>query len=177
MRFFLATVTFLLIVTAASARADAEPGEAYGGEPKMLPGIYCYDYYLLGNKGYYTSLFSGVYPNATFLDQEDLLYFKGHEPCSTNVISGKADLNLFDSLFVGNNMVDYSTDSTKILPDPSVMFVDEENIDFQKFSSGDTVLYGGVLPFVALPDADLETEDAFFNEESFSLFLYFKTKF
>lgn len=177
MRFFLATVTFLLIITAASVKVGAEPGEAYGGETKLLPGIYCYDYYFLGNKAFDTSLFSGINPNATFLDQEDLLYFEGHEPCSTSVVSGKADLNQFDSLFVGNKMVDYSTDSTKILPNPGVMFVDEENIDFQKFSSGDTILYGGVLPFVALPDTDLETEDSFFNEESFSLFLYFKTKF
>lgn len=177
MRVFLATITFLLVITAAVAKADAEPGEVYVGEPALLPGIYCYDYYFSGKKGFDTSLFSGINPNATFIDESDLLYYKGKERCSTYVVSGKADVNLLNPILDRDNEVDYSTDRTKILPNPGVMFVDEENIDFQQFTSGDTVLYGGVLPFVALPDGDLQTEDSFFNEESFSLFLYFKTKF
>ena len=176
MRVILATVTFLLIITAA-AKADVEPGKAERGESKSLPGVYCYDYYFSGKNGFDMSLFSGINPNATFMDESDLTYTKGKEKCSTYVVSGKADVNLLDPSLDRDSEVDYSTDSTQILPNPGVMFVDEENIDFQKFGSGDTVLYGGVLPFVALPDADLETEDSFFNEESFSLFLYFKTKF
>ena len=111
------------------------------------------------------------------MNPSDLLDYKVKDNCATYVVTEEAYVNQFDPFVAENKEVDYSTDRTKILPDPGVMFVDEENIDFKKFNSGDTILYGGVLPFVALPDADLETEDSFFNEESFSLFLYFKTKF
>ena len=65
-----------------------------------------------------------------------------------------------------------------LLPYPSIEFFEEDQVDYyESFRSRDTIIYGGVLPFVAIPDSDLATEDHFFNEESFSLFLYFKRKF
>ncbi len=176
MRVFFTTIVFLLMFTIYGG-AVGDPIEEFSGDPGLVPGIYCYDYYFLGSKGFDTSLFSGINPNATFMDPSVLLDYKGQDKCTTYVVSEEVDVNQYDPFFDENKEVDYSTDETKILPDPGVMFVDEENIDFKKFSSGDTVLYGGVLPFVALPDGDLESEDSFFNEESFSLFLYFKTKF
>ncbi len=68
-------------------------------------------------------------------------------------------------------------DQISLLPNPEVEFVDEYMIKFDSFKSRDTIFYGGVVPFVALPDGVLANEDSFFNEESFSLFLYFKRKF
>ena len=165
------------MLLSTGANAVVESPKQYGGDPALIPGIYCYDYYFLGNRGLDNTLFPGTNPNATFMNTDDMPYYSGQGECSTYVVSGETDVNPFDPFFDEKKEVDYSTDSTKILPNPGVMFVDEENIDFKEFSSGDTVLYGGVLPFVALPDSDLETEDSFFNEESFSLFLYFKTKF
>ena len=175
MRVFFATAFFLIVTIGGGAIAD--PIEESSDNPGLIPGIYCYEYYFFGNNGFDTFLFSGINPNATFMDKDDLLYYEGREPCSIYVMSGQADMNLFGPFIDRNKEVDYSTDKTKILPNPGIAFVDEDNIDFQKFTSGDTVLYGGVLPFVALPDGDLQTEDSFFNEDSFSLFLYFKTKF
>lgn len=64
-----------------------------------------------------------------------------------------------------------------LLPNPEVEFVDEYMIKFDSFKSRDTIFYGGVVPFVALPDGELANEDNFFNEESLSIFLYFKRKF
>ena len=49
--------------------------------------------------------------------------------------------------------------------------------DFNANKSRNTIFYGGVVPFVAIPDTELSTEDSFFNDESFSFFLYFKRKF
>lgn len=72
----------------------------------------------------------------------------------------------------GQSYVNYS-----LLPNPSVGFVEEGTLDFEEFRSRETIFYGGVVPFVAIPDSDLATQDPFFNEESFSLFLYFKRKF
>ncbi len=176
MRVFLTTLTFLLMFTIYGG-ALGDNIKEHAGDPGLASGIYCYDYYLLTNKGFDTSLFSGINPNASFMNPSDLLDYEVKDNCATYVVAEEADVNQPAPFVEENKEVDYSTDRTKILPDPGVMFVDEENIDFQKFNSGDTILYGGVLPFVALPDADLETEDSFFNEESFSLFLYFKTKF
>jgi len=64
-----------------------------------------------------------------------------------------------------------------LLPNPEVEFVEDFMLEFNSNKSRNTIFYGGVVPFVALPDAELSTEDSFFNDESFSLFLYFKRKF
>jgi len=64
-----------------------------------------------------------------------------------------------------------------LLPDPNVHFVEEYMIKYDNQQSKDTIFYGGVVPFVALPDSELSTNDRFFNDESFSIFLYFKRKF
>jgi hypothetical protein len=64
-----------------------------------------------------------------------------------------------------------------LLPNPEIEFIDEYMVNFDNFRSRDTIIYGGALPFVALPDDELANEDSFFNEESFSVFLYFKRKF
>ncbi len=64
-----------------------------------------------------------------------------------------------------------------LLPDPNVEFVEEYVVKYDGNQSKDTIFYGGVVPFVALPDGELATEDSFFNEESFSVFFYLKRKF
>ena len=64
-----------------------------------------------------------------------------------------------------------------LLPDPNVEFVEEYVVKYDGKQSKDTIFYGGVVPFVALPDGELATEDSFFNEESFSVFFYLKRKF
>ena len=64
-----------------------------------------------------------------------------------------------------------------ILPNPEVEFIEDYMIKFDGHKSKDTIFYGGVVPFVALPDGELTNEDSFFNEESLSIFLYFKRKF
>lgn len=63
-----------------------------------------------------------------------------------------------------------------VLTGPEVSFFEESN-PFDSIGSRQTVFYGGVVPFVAIPDNILDNNDSFFNEESFSFFLYFKTKF
>lgn len=70
-----------------------------------------------------------------------------------------------------------SSDETSLLPDPQIAFIEDGKLNFEQLQSKETIFYGGLVPFVAIHDADLETEDHFFNPESFSLFLYFKKKF
>ena len=177
MRVLFTAIALILIMSSVTGRAAVDSaGELYD-DSGQIAGIYCYDYYFLGNKGFDTRLFSGTNPNATFFDQADLLYYKGQEECGTYVVSGSADMNLLAPFLDEKKEIDYSTDSTQLLPNPVVGFVEEESLEFEQYSSRDTVFYGGILPFVALPDGDLESEDSFFNGDSFSLFLYFKRKF
>ncbi len=63
-----------------------------------------------------------------------------------------------------------------ILPGHQVSFFEDAN-PFDSITARQTIFYGGVVPFVAIPDNILDNEDRFFNGESFSFFLYFKTKF
>jgi hypothetical protein len=66
---------------------------------------------------------------------------------------------------------------TPILLNTRVKFIEEGKLSYEQLQSKETIFYGGLVPFVAVHDADLETDDHFFNPESFSLFLYFKRKF
>ena len=70
-----------------------------------------------------------------------------------------------------------SSGDTPLLPNPQIQFVEEDKVNYDQFQSRNTIFYGGLVPFVAVPDSDLVTEDHFFNPNSFSLFLYFKKKF
>lgn len=70
-----------------------------------------------------------------------------------------------------------SSDETPLLPDSQIAFVEDGKLNYDQFQSREVIFYGGLVPFVAIHDADLETDDHFFNPESFSLFLYFKKKF
>jgi len=164
-------------MVSVSARADGDSSGVVSDFTGQIQGIYCYDYYFLGNKGFDTRLFSGTKTNATFFDEEDLSYYKGQEQCGTYVVTDSAVINLFAPFSDEKKDINYSSDSTKLLPDPRIGFVKEGSLEFEQFKSRDTLLYGGVLPFVALPDSNLETEDSVFNQDSFSLFFYFKTKF
>lgn len=76
-----------------------------------------------------------------------------------------------------NASFDEDDEQISILPNPEVEFIEDYMVKFDGHKSKDTIFYGGVVPFVALPDGELANEDSFFNEESFSLFLYFKRKF
>lgn len=64
-----------------------------------------------------------------------------------------------------------------ILLNPGVKFIEEDKLIYDQLQSKETIFYGGVVPFVAVHDADLETNDHFINPDSVSLFLYFKRKF
>lgn len=70
-----------------------------------------------------------------------------------------------------------SNDETPLLPDSQIAFIEDGKLNYDQFQSREVIFYGGLVPFVAIHDADLETDDHFFNPESFSLFLYFKKKF
>lgn len=72
---------------------------------------------------------------------------------------------------------DENDEQISLLPNPDVDFIEDYMVKFDNQKSRDTIFFGGVVPFVAIPDGEFSTEDSFFNEESFSVFLYLKRKF
>ncbi len=74
-----------------------------------------------------------------------------------------------------STVVNSEGEEVSLLPNPEVEFVDEYVLKFD--GNKDTIFFGGVVPFVAIPDTELANEDSFFNEESFSVFFYLKRKF
>ena len=67
--------------------------------------------------------------------------------------------------------------NASILPDPGVQSVEDYLLDFGRQGGKETIFLGGIVPFVALPDSNLVTNDSFLNQDSVSFFLYFKRKF
>ena len=63
------------------------------------------------------------------------------------------------------------------MPNPNIAFFESRFLKFDNFAQEETTFYAGALPFLALPDANLETDDSVFDADSFSFFLYFKRKF
>ena len=70
-----------------------------------------------------------------------------------------------------------SSNDNPILINPGVKFIDEDKLIYEQLQKKETIFYGGIVPFVAVHDADLQTNDHFLNSDSISLFLYFKRKF
>ena len=97
--------------------------------------------------------------------------------CSADFKVETEAVGTLESTAKSEGTVNEDSEQISLLPNPEVEFVDEYMVKFDSFKSRDTIIYGGVVPFVAIPDSELANEDKFFNEDSFSVFLYFKRKF
>lgn len=72
---------------------------------------------------------------------------------------------------------DGDQEQISLLPNPEVEFIEDYMLKFGDGKPKNTIFFGGVVPFVAVPDGELANEDRFFNEDSFSVFFYLKRKF
>ncbi len=89
---------------------------------------------------------------------------------STGEPEAQASTSESNSLVVNDEREEVS-----LLPNPEVDFVEDYVVKFD--GDKDTIFLGGVVPFVAIPDTELATDDSFFNDDSFSVFFYLKRKF
>jgi len=177
MRVLLIAIALILTMASIAVRAEIDSSGLLYDDSGLNPRIYCYDYYFLDNKGFDTRLFSGNKSNTTFIDDYDISSHEGRKRCGTYMMTDSAHVNMFDPFADKSEKVDYSTEQSDLLPASGIGFIEEGSLGFDQFKSQDTVVYGGILPFVALPDSDLESEDSVINQDSFSLFFYFKKKF
>jgi len=142
-----------------------------------VPEQSCYNYTFLDKD----SVNGTLLEKGTYLENRELedpvFYDSRMNVCRNN---NKVSLSSLSDGY-GQETANASTDSSSgvysLLPNPEIGFVEDGQISYSSFHSGNTLFLGGVVPFVAVPDSILANEDHFFNNESFSFFLYFKRKF
>ena len=166
---------FFLSVAAGSMGLDYDIDSAHAASG-LGPEKYCYNYTFIDNSTLTGSLLHDDLPDET-LDLGDPILYDGSlnlcRPGSTKLLSSLN--NTENSVDNGPNAV--STGDTPVFPNPQIAFIEDGKLTYDALQSRETIFYGGVLPFIALPDTILDNNDHFFNQESFSLFLYFKRKF
>ncbi|MEQ9619956.1 MAG: hypothetical protein RIG61_12390 [Deltaproteobacteria bacterium] len=141
-----------------------------------VPATSCYNYTFIDSGTLRGTLLEQEEMDAARDNWNNISYNEGKNLC---IPEKKLMAALQQSAATGDQSPEYGLSSANysLSPNPAVGFVEDGTLDFEEFRSRETIFYGGLLPFVAIPDSDLATEDHFFNEESFSLFLYFKRKF
>lgn len=145
-----------------------------------LPEQSCYNYTFIDDSSTTGTLLEKERKEASLDNTDSILYDRERNLCKDNNKVLKAGLSKTGSAVSRNEESEQLLTDRSLLPNPEIGFVEEGAInysDYEIFRARDTIFYGGVLPFVAIPDDDLANEDRFFNEDSISLFLYFKKKF
>lgn len=164
-----------LSVAAGSMGIDYDIDSAHAASG-LGPEKYCYNYTFIDKGALTGSLLHDDLPDDTLDLSGSIFYDSAQNLCKPGSITLLSSLNnSVESTDDGPNAV--STDDTPVLPDPRIAFIEDGGPSYESLQSRETIFYGGVLPFVALPDTILDNDDHFFNQESFSLFLYFKQKF
>lgn len=163
---------FLVLGSVAASRSaeNAENPSGFGREQS------CYNYTFIDNNSI----------RGTLLEKEEMDSSPGKpDSVSYDTVSNLckpkktllAEIETSDAPIAEPGDSKVSSDETPLLPDSQITFVEDGKLNYDQFQSREVIFYGGLVPFVAIHDADLETDDHFFNPESFSLFLYFKKKF
>jgi hypothetical protein len=137
----------------------------------------CYDYTFIDSNSIRGTLLEKEEMDSSHLKPDSVSYDSVKNLCKPD---NRPDLAVIEKADTQSSQSDGSgglSDENPLLPDPRVAFVEDEKVNYEQFQSKETIFYGGLVPFVAIHDADLKTEDHFFNTDSFSLFLYFKRKF
>jgi len=172
----LITALVMLFMSAASSRSANNGAENIDNSFGLDAGQSCYNYTFIDSNSI----------RGTLLEKEELDSSPG-KPDSVsydavnNLCKPKSARQLAAIGKAGSGGAE-SDDSggsgdNPILLNPDIKFIEDGKLNYNQLQSKETIFYGGLVPFVAVHDADLETDDHFFNSDSFSLFLYFKRKF
>jgi hypothetical protein len=157
----------------AGTEADSIALDYEQNNPEVIyktgPEAYCYNYTFIDSSEIAATLKPGDEYEAAPRNS-DVLYDNKLNVCKPY---GKT---LISSLGMNTPSGGVISLEEPVLTGPQVSFIKDRN-PFDGLNSRQTVFYGGVVPFVAVPDNILDNNDSFFNQESFSFFLYFKTKF
>jgi len=170
--------SLLITLMSASGSMSADNGVAKSNDLFGLDaGRSCYNYTFIDSRSI----------RGTLLEKEEMDSSPG-KPDSVNYDAVRNVCRPMKALQLGvtdeagplsgqTGDTDVLTTESELLPNPQIAFIEDEKLNYSQFQSKDTIFYGGLLPFVAVHDADLQTNDHFINPQSVSLFLYFKRKF
>jgi hypothetical protein len=136
----------------------------------------CYNYTFIDNNSIRGTLLEKEVMDSSPGKPDDVSYDTARNLCRPNSMRQLAAIEKADAPDSQSGDSE-GLNENPLLPDPNIAFIEEGKLNYDQFQSKETIFYGGLVPFVAIHDADLETDDHFFNPESFSLFLYFKKKF
>ncbi len=137
----------------------------------------CYNYTFIDNSSIRGTLLESEEMDSSPLKPDSVSYDSVKNLCEPDNKLDLAAIEKADSQNIQSDGSGGLSDENPLLPNPQIAFVEDEKMNFEQFQSKETIFYGGLIPFTAIHDADLKTEDHFFNPDSFSLFLYFKRKF
>jgi hypothetical protein len=173
-------VYFILFITFICAAQKAESMDYIFNDVENIfvevPEQSCYNYTFLDKESVNgTLLEKGRYSENRELENP-VFYDSRMNACRNNNRVSLSSLSEGDGQDA-NASTDAPSGDYSLLPNPEIGFVEDGQISYRSFHSRNTLFLGGVVPFVAVPDSDLANEDHFFNNESFSFFLYFKRKF
>lgn len=174
-------VVFILFTTFVFAAQKAESMDYVFNDVENIfvevPEQSCYNYTFLDKD----SVNGTLLEKGKYSDNREpgnpVFYDSKMKVCRNNNKVSLSSLSAGDGRETANTSTDSTLGSYSLLPNPEIGFVEDGQINYSSFHSGNTLFLGGVVPFVAVPDSDLANEDHFFNNESFSFFLYFKHKF
>jgi len=167
---------FIMLMSAASSRSEDNSAENIDSSFGLNADQSCYNYTFIDNKSIRGTLLEKEELDSSPDKPDSVSYDAVENLCRPNNARQLAAIEKANSAGTGFEDQDGLSENP-ILPDPNVKFIEDGKLNYEQLQSKETIFYGGLVPFVAVHDADLETDDHFFNPESVSLFLYFKRKF
>lgn len=172
----LITALVMLVITAASSRSADNGAENVDNPFGLDAAQSCYNYTFIDSNSIRGTLLEKEEMDSLPGKPDSVSYDAVNNLCRSKsarqlAAIGKADSGVAESDDSGD------LGDNPILLNPDIKFIEDGKLNYEQLQSRETIFYGGLVPFVAVHDADLETDDHFFNPESFSLFLYFKRKF
>lgn len=172
----LLTAILIILMSAASSESADNSAENVYGSFGLNAGQSCYNYTFIDNNSIRGTLLEKEEMDSALDKPDSVSYDTVKNLCKPDNARQLAAIEKADTAGAQYEDPEGSSENP-LLPNPEIKFIEEGKVNYEQFQSKETIFYGGLVPFVAVHDADLETDDHFFNPESVSLFLYFKRKF
>jgi hypothetical protein len=159
----------------SSVGAEGSPNKS-DISSELVQDQYCYNYSFVDRDNLTGTILDNENHDVNDLD-DYILYDTKHNLCEP--VNKKLVVALNKTVVTNPlSSIPRSSEDGTLIPNSNVQFIyDNERAYLRQLQSRDTIIYGGLVPFVAVPDSSLATEDHFFNKDSVSVFLYFKRKF
>ena len=170
------TAILIILMSAAGSKSADNGATNINNSTGLTSARSCYNYTFIDNRSIRGTILEQEQMDSLPYKPDSISYDAVKNVCNPNGARQLASIMNTDLAGAPSDVQDDLSDSLLLL-NPSIRFIEDDKMYFRQLQSKDTIFYGGLVPFVAVHDADLGTDDHFFNPDSVSLFLYFKRKF